>query len=242
MAFFQENGGMYAFPQDDATSSTLCGHHLPNDPADGRYNHCPEGQQPPSENTAPTLAATDGTYPTDHQATPCDESTRLIVDVEGFQVCNDFFVKELAFYNPTTHKSWHGLFKPPFEKGFFKKKGLNCVENNRHGLKWGSGEYPYSALYPTIAFFTQNATLFAKGDQKCQWIQQFTTAPIINLEQLGCPPAKQLPHECLCPHHNTYLKECALENAVRLGKYFGQMYNMVSPTPPPNSPVVKTEF
>lgn len=238
MAFFLENGGMYDLPPNGPSGSTVGGYHMPYDPADERYSHYPEGQQSMGENRAQTLATTDGSYSTDHQAPKCAESNVLIVDVVGFQVSKDFFVKELAFYNPTTHMSWLGLFKPPFEKGYLKKKGLKCIDfstDDLHGLKWNSGDYPYSAVYSTIAHFAQNATLYAKGDEKCQWIQQFTTSPILNLELIGCPPANQLPHECLCLHHNTYIKECALDKAVRLGKYFAQMYNMVPPTPP-NTP------
>ena len=46
----------------------------------------------------------------------------LIVDLEGFQLKKDFYVKELAFYNPTTMTCWTGLFNPPFDRQFVKKK------------------------------------------------------------------------------------------------------------------------
>ena len=108
--------------------------------------------------------------------------------------------------------------------------------DRHHGLKWEAGEYPYSALYPTFAFFSQNAILYAWSDIKCRWIQQFTTAPVINLQFLGGSDPKDLPHECACIHHNTYTKECALNNVVKLGKDFARMYNMVEPPPPPPPP------
>ena len=229
------DGRMYDFPQNDAATSSFCRHSLPNDPTDGRDNYCLEGQQSSSQNTSSPVGATFGAHPADNQTPQCDESTRLIVDVVGFNVGKDFFIKELAFYNPTTDMAWQGLFKPPFEKELFKKKGLNCLDSNTqlHGLRWDAGDYPYSALYPTIAFFAQSGTLYASGEERCQQIQQFSTATIMNLEAMGCPPAKWLPHECLCPNHNTYNSECALDRAVRLGRHISQMYNMVPPKQAP---------
>lgn len=157
------------------------------------------------------------------------ESNLFIIDVEGFQLSKDFFVKELAVFNPVTENSWVGLFKPPFESLYLKKKGLQCINyctDNFHGLKWDQGEFPYSAIYPMISHFANNATLYAKGQQKCAWLRQFTSAPVIDLETLGCPPAKELPHACLCMNHNTLFKTCAMDKAIRLGRYLVHMYDM----------------
>ena len=205
MALFEHNGRMYGFAKDDAPNSSFYRHGLSNDSTDRRDNNCPEGQQSSSQNPSASVGFTFGAHPTDNQTPQCDESTRLIVDVVGFKVGKDFFIKELAFYNPSTHKSWQGLFKPPFEKELFKKKGLNCLDSNTqlHGLRWDAGDYPYSALYPTIAFFTQNAILYASGEEKCQQIQQFTTATIMKLAAMGCPPPEWTTVKRLCSNNTT---------------------------------------
>ena len=108
-------------------------------------------------------------------------------------------------------------------------KGIKCIDyctQNFHGLSWHQGEYPYSSLFPAISHFADDTTLYAKGEQKCRWLHKYTTSQVIDLEQLGCPPTKQLPHASLCPHHNTFIKTCALDKAVRLGKYLSQLYEM----------------
>ena len=52
----------------------------------------------------------------------------LIIDLEGFHLRKDFYVKELAFYNPTTMMCWTSLFKPPFDRQFVKKKYATDME------------------------------------------------------------------------------------------------------------------
>ena len=254
MAFY--DGRVHDFPQADATSSAVFEYNMPNDTTSGGYNYCTQGQQPPSDNTTSAVASPDAAYPVHHQDSQSDESTRLIVhdpthlapscnaptrlivDTMGFFFSGEeFYIKELAFYNPATHTSWHGLFKPPFQKGWWKKKGIDFLKHGTdfHGLNWESGEYPYSALYSIFAFFSQNAVFYAKGDFKCRWIQQFASTTVVNLGRIGCPSLKELPHECTCIHHNTYRKECALNNAVKLGKEFAKMYDM-NAVPPPQPP------
>lgn len=236
MAFVQEDGRMYDLTQNDNPSHDVQGCQLQND-TEGRWNCSGIGrqQQQPSRNSSQPMATSDGTYPTYCQDPQSPQPNIFIVEVEGFQIFKDFYVKELAFYNPSTCNTWLGLFKAPFDKGILKKKGLKCIDyciENFHGLRWEQGDFPYSAIYPIISHFAHNAILYTKGLDKCRWIQQFTTAPVINLEQLGCPPAQELPHASLCQHHNTYHKTCALDKSVRLGKYLSQLYEMGQPTSP----------
>ena len=89
------NGGMYGYSKDDAANTSFTRHCLPDDSEDRRDNHCLEGQQSSSQNSSPSVATTSGAHPADNQTPQCDESTRLIVDVVGFKVGKDFFIKEL---------------------------------------------------------------------------------------------------------------------------------------------------
>ena len=201
--------------------------------------NCNHLEQPKSGDTTPTVAQDGGSHAVDCQAPQGSKPNIFVVEVEGFQVYGDFYVKELAFYNPTTHKCWSTLFKPPFEKKHLKKKGLQCIEystTNIHGLKWEDGIYPYSALYTVVSHFASSSILYAKGLQKCKWLQQYTCSSIYDLDQLGCPPAKDLPHQCLCMYHNSVLKDCALDKSLRLGKYVADMFQMM-----PGPPMASTE-
>ena len=237
MDLFTPNGTMYDPAQDDSPNSAQGGHLLSNDTEIGWYCNSSEGRPTTSRDTTQHVAPDDGQHTAHCKATQSAPTNIFIVDVEGFQISKDFFVKELAFYNPESHKMWHGLFKPPFDKVLLKKKGLKCIDfctEQFHGLRWEHGDYPYSALYSIISHFAANAILYAKGAEKCKWLQQFTAAPIFDLEQLGCPPSQHLPHGCPCPQHNTLKWKCALDKAVRFGKYFANIFMMVPPPPPPS--------
>ena len=154
----------------------------------------------------------------------------LIVDVEGFQIMKDFFIKEVAFYNPHNQLYWTGIFLPPFERDSLKKKSKTCIEwatNHRHGLKWEKGQYPYSMTYYVFSHFGKDAQLYAKGREKCAWLQQYSTKPVINLDDFGYPPAKEVPQEYLCSEHNQSTdKFCAVDKAIRLGRYMQTLWDL----------------
>ncbi len=157
------------------------------------------------------------------------ESEIFIVDVEGFQIKQDFFIKELAFYNPYSKQMWSGVFHAPFDRAYLKKKGQECIEyasSNLHGLRWEQGQYPYSMSYHLISHFGKKGNLYAKGSQKCVWLQQYTTSPVTNLEVFGCPPPKDLPQAYLCIEHSSLEKACAMDKAIRLGNYMASLWEM----------------
>ena len=158
----------------------------------------------------------------------------LIVDVEGFQLRKDFYVKELAFSNPATQEYWVGTFKPPYDRQALKKRynmDIDWVTANLHGLRWEEGIYPYSVAFAMINFFGNSHQLYAKGRDKCIWIQQYTATPVLDLEQLGCPPARDLPFGSYCIFHNTLHKSCALDKAVRYCTYINGLFAMNSVLP-----------
>ena len=151
----------------------------------------------------------------------------LMVDVEGFTLKNDFYVKELAFFNPATSECWVGTFKPPFDKKCLKGSySATMVAKESHGLKWEDGTYPYSLAFTLISHYGSNYRLFAKGRDKCLWFQQFTTSTVSDLDQLGCPSFQELDLGCRCPYHNTMNNSCALDKSVRLGRYYVNIFIM----------------
>ena len=154
----------------------------------------------------------------------------LIVDVEGFQLNKDFYVKELAFYQPSTREYWAATFKPPFGRQYVKKRfasDMDWVTRNLHGLKWEDGQFPYAMAFHMISHFGSTYQLYAKGEEKSLWVQQQTPFTVVNLELLGFPKAKELPFGCFCRHHNTLEKSCALDKAVRLGTYYNELFSLV---------------
>ena len=156
-------------------------------------------------------------------------ASSLIVDVEGFQMRKDFFVKELAFVNPITKQYWVGTFEPPHGRQTMKKKyqqEMDWTTIQLHGRTWEEGLYRSSVAFYRLNHFGANHQLFAKGRQKCHWINQHTGLSVLDLEDIGCPPAKDLPFSSTCEYHDTRQKSCALDKATRLGIYLVDMFAM----------------
>lgn len=183
------------------------------------------------ESHAPTASNSHEVMPSQQcQPFSQQESDILIVDMEGFTLKDEFFVKELAFYNPCTMQCWVGTFKPPYDKKYIKScysKTMREEAIEMHGLKWDDdGLYPYSMAFTMINRFANTHQLLAKGRRNCLWLQQYTDTILIDLEQYGCPPASELPFGCYCQFHNSTFKSCALDKAVRMGRYYVNLFTM----------------
>ena len=231
----QSNGRIYGAPQDLTSDPAETWDVVRDDSAFGGYSGSVEGQ-PGSCTASPSIVASvDGEIRTGGQSSWSPAPNILVIDVEGFQLKKDFYVKELAFYNPHTMQCWTGLFKPPFDRSSMKKKfvaDMDWASRNMHHLKWEDGEYPYSMAGTMIAHFGNSHQLYAKGHEKCLWIQQYSLTPVIDLEQLGCPRAMDLPFGANCTFHNNC--SCAIDKAVRLGRYLVNLFTL--------TPIVKQEM
>jgi hypothetical protein len=150
----------------------------------------------------------------------------IIIDVEGYLLHNDFFVKEFACYNPFNGKCWTALFLPPFHKDMIKKKYEKNITTATHGLTWNQGQLPYSMLFQVVEHFGANFKLYARGKDKIKWIQHFSNHPVHDLELLGCPDAAELTPTNTCAYHDTENNTCALNNAIKYGVYFSNFYDM----------------
>lgn len=226
-AFFPSNGGMH--DNGDLASATPAG-FMGGDGQDARWcGNQPQGQPSQSPSSSYDVAGSDGQGRLPNKFAWSPATTGLIVDVEGFQLKQDFYVKEMAFVNPHTKDYWVGTFKPPYSRQAMKKKYVQDMDwstRNMHGLKWEEGLYPYNVAFTILTHFGNNCQLLAKGRQKCLWIQQHTSLPVIDLEELGCPPAKELPFGSFCTFHNSLHKSCALDKSMRLGHYVMDMFAM----------------
>ena len=225
----EDYGRMYANAQNTPENSTAAQHLVRTSAPTGWNCDQPQAQPNSGTNSSSTLASADGTHGTRDEHVQSSDPDILIVAIEGFQLNNDFYAKELAFFNPTNMRCWSGLFKAPFEKKYLKKKAADVIENftrTVHGLKWEEGVFPYPMIYHVVSHFGSENHLYSKGKDMCAWLQQFTSTPVIDLDQFGCPGIQELPHGCLCMHHNTLDKSCAIDKAVRLGQYYTKMFSL----------------
>lgn len=156
----------------------------------------------------------------------------MIVEVEGFQLKNDFFVKELAFVNLLTKEYWVGIFLPPYGRQHMKKKynqELDWCTKHLHGLTWEEGLYPYNVAFMMLNHFGATYQLYTKGKQKVDWIREHTALNVLDLEDIGCPPAKELPFASYCEFHNSLHRSCALDKATRLARHLVTMFSLKNP-------------
>ena len=226
------NGGVYDY--GDIASATQTGHLVRDDQEAGRTGSQPQGQPNQSASSTPDMAGPDGQVRLPNKFAWNPSSNGLIVDVEGFQMKKDFYVKEMAFVNPQSKAYWVGTFLPPYSRQAMKKRYIQDMDwamRNLHGLKWEEGLYPYNVAFTMLNHFGNNSQLLAKGREKCLWIQQHTSLPVIDLEELGCPPAKDLPFGSFCVFHNSLHKSCALDKAAKLGQYVMDLFSLKSVAP-----------
>jgi len=234
-ATISSHGGEYAAASGLPSTPAETGTVVRDDSANGWGDGGPEGFPDQNSNPIPNLASHPGQNGTVGRNSPVPHAPNiLIVDVEGFQLKKDFYVKELAFYNPFTKEYWQATFKPPFDRQYVKKRyctDMDWVTRKLHGLKWEDGQFPYAMAFHMISYFGATYQLYAKGEEKALWVQQQTPFSVVNMELLGCPKAKDLPFGCFCRFHNTLEKSCALDKAVRLGHYYVDIFAMLPINP-----------
>ena len=149
----------------------------------------------------------------------------LIVDYTGFQLEQNFFIKELALYNPFAMTYWVGSFQKPFSKTVCKKKILDQIDAQtlHHGLSWDGGQYPYSLLPHFLKYFTCVHNLYATCAEKTNELQCLTDSPICHLNF-----EDSFAFGSHCPLHDATKFYCALDRAVRVGQCFANMYSFKS--------------
>ena len=103
---------------------------------------------------------------------------------------------------------------------------MDWANRHLHGLTWEEGQCPYSVSATIISHFGSTHQLYAKGHGKCLWLQQYTMYPVIDLEQYGCPAAKELMFGCFCTFHTSLEISCAVGKAMRLEQYYKELFSM----------------
>lgn len=149
----------------------------------------------------------------------------VVIEFEGFQVnTNDFVVKELAFYS--VDFGYHGLwsFLPPHsweQLSPKERKTFAWLTRNLHGLRWDSGDLPFSYLEPILSsLFISYETIYSKGLEKVKFLEYLSGQKIFNLDDFNCPKISFFHTSTVkCPNHKTHFKHCALTKAFTYGEY-----------------------
>ena len=158
---------------------------------------------------------------------PFSATPPVMVDMEGFWLKDNFYLKELAFYKPDTGESWVGTFRPPFEEKCLKKSYAAKLPEQTHWLSWDKGDYPYSLAFTLIAHFSKDHKMYASGQWKCLWLGQFSTTHVTDIvQQLGYTPVTNPSVRCQCEYHNVMMSSCALNTCLQMALYYNNLYAM----------------
>ena len=192
-----------------------------NEQGQGRNFHSIEERSRENQDPKTSMASTSRKFRVCPGSLPlCPTPQLLIADFEGYQIDNDYFIKELAFYEPFGMFYWVGTFKFPFSLASCKKKFIDNLEKQKfinHGLDWDRGEYFYSSLPHWIACFASKYHIYVPNDEKTHILRQITGYLFDNLSCMDIPPLYDLPFGAVCPFHDSTQNSCALDKAVRLG-------------------------
>ena len=154
-----------------------------------------------------------------------ENMSSAVVEFEGFQFSVDnFIVKELAFY--VVGYGYHGCwrFLPPFpwkELSVKNKKTAAWITRHCHGLRWDSGELPYSSLELILtSLFASYNTIYTKGLEKTKFLERKSDRKVLNLNDFYCPKVNFLDStQSKCPVHIPNFRHCALVKAFSYAMY-----------------------
>lgn len=151
----------------------------------------------------------------------------VVLDFEGFQLKQGkFIVKEMAAYavnDPSYRGRW--LFQPPHSFQQLPEKNqrsFSWVSRNIHHLSWSSGQLPYTDLEFILRVnFRLFKKIYVKGLEKKNFLEKISKREIINLDDLDCPPMRDLPPvDVFCPYmHIKNFDHCSVQKAAAFGRF-----------------------
>lgn len=167
----------------------------------------------------------------------CDKMECAFVDLQGFSFNkNSFAVKEICIL--TKNIKFHEFVKPPFpfsELIDCRKRQVEWLEKNYHGLNWDAGYITLQELKYTISPIVKGKILLVKGYEKVKWMQNILNDEnivCINMEDINCDLKLSEPHiqSVSCSkHNNVHHSHCARNNAAML-KYWFYTHSVYSKT------------
>ena len=200
---------------------------------EGGSRHDSEERKRENSHTSTNLGSFGRTLRNSMQSIPtCSTPQVMIVDFEGYEFDGNYFIKELAFYDPFGMYRWNTTFRSPFALISCKKRLTENIELQQfqsHGLTWESGQLPYSGQAHIVSSFASNYQLYAQNSEKTQILEQVSNCTITDLSFMNVPPVYELPFGSFCFYHDVTKFSCALDKAVRIGQYFLNLYSKQDP-------------
>lgn len=198
---------------------------VPHEPAERRdRNHPEERPREIHDSTTDMGSAAEQNLPSP-ESTPMCTPNVLMVDFTGFEFHEDFFIKELALFQPFNKACWVGTFQKPFSNHSWNKKMLKTTEiqtQTIHGLRWDDGQYPYHMLSQLLYYLGQYHIFYVKNAEKANVLQHVTDFAICHLQNVQLSSSSRSSY---CQFHDPTQYYCALDHAVGMGQCFVDMFS-----------------
>ncbi|KAJ8913307.1 hypothetical protein NQ315_010975 [Exocentrus adspersus] len=127
------------------------------------------------------------------------------------QLIDTYCLKELAAYDG--ERICHYIFKPPFPFDMLPRQHqneANWLIKNHHHINWNIGFTPLHTFNSIVEDLTKKVdTIYIKGKEKADYIRQFTSKPVFELEEQ--PRLQQCASKCF--YHTQNVSMCALSNS-----------------------------
>ena len=151
----------------------------------------------------------------------------MIVDFESFVIDDNNYIKELAVYDPFQMFHWVSTFDSPFELSSLKQSCVRKIEQQTltHGLEWESGVSTYTSQFQILQTYASTYTLYAQNKEKCEVLEKLSNCTILDLTTMNVPPVYTLPFGSYCYFHDPLKFSCALDKAIRLGRYYLDIFS-----------------
>lgn len=140
----------------------------------------------------------------------------MIVDFEGYQSDDRFYVKEIAIYNCKTQSSINYFCSTPL---FKKDSTYYWIIKYHHKIPQHYGNYSFKKI---INELNKAEKIYCKGFSKKKLLEKYIQAPVIDLEQQGCPKLANLPTQsatCAFHHNNIH---CALDKVNKIAEWLNK--------------------
>lgn len=158
------------------------------------------------------------------------EEKPCVIEFQAFRGNKDeYVIKELVILDLLTYIVYPFIFKPPhpFKKLNSKAKITNkWLVKNFHNITWNEGFTDYSDLDDVMYHFgTEFNRIYTKGLEKRNWIQNYTTANVVDLKiDKDFPSCYN--NICLASKNKAHRQgQCALKNVYRLALFLNKETN-----------------
>ena len=147
---------------------------------------------------------------------------QYIVDFQAFKDdCNNFILKEISIVSVHSHIFTHCIIRSPFhieELSSKKRSEVKWLTRNYHGIHWHEGYVNPDDAIQLLLETTKDASLIlSKGCERAKFLNELTKKPVLDLDEIQCPPAKHLPavdSYFMCMFHEHSMKNIRLHGHV----------------------------